>query len=1349
MATLTPAASSCYRLQLPPTEADDRLNLHVRTGSASTLFNSLVFAYGGLTIGLELNDVTIQDISRAFRQHLTNNQPKDIRAYLSGEFFYLNLIEKVWKRVKVKAGDPKPKPRLFHEIAAMNNRVYVFGGLTVPEDWNYEQREGDTLSSSPPLVPCNDLWEFDLETSKWACLDDGSTFVSDNTVPGPRYSHKMTAIGSLSFANKSDHFGIFIAGGKDANSKPIFENVIFDLVEKKYVSSKHTHLRIPHDKLNEKYGYGNVGGINDDNDLNVDYTNSIIVNFTDRFDDSIAKNSSNQGQSFGERRSNSRDDTLKKESIIVYAPVRTKHGQPPINPLISFRLGKSIKSGKSLPLYSEERTAKDQSIIDSQTIPYNLRYPTGGLFGQNIVITGFLPNEYHISIFVYNKPTGKWSRLNVFCNHDYGSHRFWGGFAWQSHHKVVLIGNFITSMTTSSIRYFTVMITVSLPITNILISSELKLQSDKVDKKLTNNCNGEDTSSLGEDEQDDRRLSAISLDTPAAISFSEYVHYAAPKSNFTTVRSVFPPAAVTLGRKALDRFGDLISDFELISSIGDRIPVSLIVLMERWGRYFIELLARGYVRSVHLFEEKLKEEPEHSNEKHIVPIERPDDSGIVLENKGGPQFRLPFQELRSKTEMQQINDVMAEASAGRPTLESVSSSVDPHEVSPPINSSKVGDDNSIVSVHLDEIPPQLPLPEEPLPAVPSTPSLFKSTSRKGSNDVNSPRASLIHTLTVLRNIPLSKSPRSSPMSSPRPSLSGPSSSHESLQPSHDANVGTPGKNNRSTDELLGISEKLNASKKSPSFASLLSLGSHYGDKKDSTPSIFSDDSLVLGNKEEKGLSLSSLLDFENLEERRKMEPSLVPRKLYMPFSTTTLKAFCEYLYTGQVGNKWLLTPTALDNLQIAKFYDVPLLYDLISEVLFGIIGRKEHYISLEGKKLKNKYFKLLKLTNTKIDPNFKFPLDEYQGFLNTVDDGYLDVALMKKTSSLKHMSTVGRRRKSSSSSKVGNDDGHLSSNVEGSADNSTEDSSGKRSSDEENDFELRYLDNREEPHVGPKSKSVFDRANNLRADFFQSTLDERAGNLEIEKMELVTLEQIASPNSPVPRDYAIELIYEAASIVADIKLMLRALNVRHMSRILKQSQTDLGLEIDRLTHLYDENIAEEETSEEEGGNNAESEVECATPPKLNPTRSTSSLGSILSNVVHGGSDKAKMHSSLRNVGGFTPVKQTKTQDAKLRNKELDKQITKLIKKDENLKSKQEKSDKRMIRELQKSEKLDKKTDKKADKKPSEKGNLVRKSLSRTLSNLNPSTEESSPAPSNQANTKKHHGFFLRNHLKKK
>lgn len=1255
MATLIPTASACYSLQLPPTEKDDRLNLNVRTGSASTLYNSMVFTHGGLTIGLEILHQTIQEINEIFynRVNISNSKFKSYDKYLSGELFYLNLIERSWSRAIIDENSPRPKPRLFHQICSLHNCIYLFGGLGLPD---HALNEGDQQQpqSNISLVPLNDLWEFDLEAMKWTLLDDGSNFEQDDAVPVPRFNHKMTVISSLSFVNKKDHFGIFIAGGKDKNSEPIYDNVLFDLVEKRYVGSQPFPLVASTGNKQKDEESGLSAFIaNDQHYLNIDNNTSSIVNFVEEFEAQKPLQDKNVPATPGKR----------MESIIVYDS--TKYDlQKGHNPLLSFKVGrKRIKHGKPLMLHRSDASQKRASVI-----PYNLSYPTGGLFGQNIVITGFLPDEYDISIFVYNKPTGKWSRLNIYCNHDYGSHRFWGGFAWQSHHKVVLIGNNLTSKTTSCVRFFTVMLTVSLPITNLLVSSELstsryhhdrdgnivyhgdlyiKENHSNLDIPSRNNTtspsssNREDLTDSGSDHtpevipkqaptirNDDasivtgsrarkKSMTSFSSDqSPTAVSFSEYVHYAAPKTTYTTIRSVFPPEAVTLGRNAFDRYGDLLSDFEMVSCNGDRIPVSSAVLMERWGRFFIQLLARGYVNAVDKFEndqalglhdgQRLRSKTSQSNssgsgdmpqlklslsESSSPPSDDQDpkkeEVRVSAENKSikdVPQFRLPFQNYSSSTA--ESDECPKERGLGT----SISSAVDPHQVLPrkASVSSSQSNASSLLTSHLQDIPPQLPLPEEQIPNVPAAPASYRSTSRKNSQDPSSPRSSLIHTLTALRNIPISRSPRDSPFSSPRPSISGPggnggsgngitgmggnnsgdlfSAPFPNLKPnfgkpptghSPPSNTGGIGPSSfgKKPFEIMGRSseEKFDSFSSGASSFTRLSITAEEQDNR------FSDDGSVSPpefNKKRDGLFDNVLLNFDNIDnETFKMEPSLVPRKLYIPFTTVTVKAFCEYLYTGQIGNKWLLAPTLMDNLLISKFFRVPLLYDLISEILFGVIGRKEAYIISEARKLKTRYFALLLEANISVANDYVFPLDEYEGFLDSVDDGYLDITLLKKTSK-NHADSVALswKKKSVTSQhshkpleKQEKDDGE---------DDGTKTSSTSEEDEVDKEYALHYLEARDNPlpSVGPRSKSVFDRHafSGINEDLDTDKQPEEEDNLDAS----ITIEELVAPDSPVPSDYVIDLIFETATLVTDMKLLLRASNLKAMTTKFNKSKLE-------------------------------------------------------------------------------------------------------------------------------------------------------------------------------------------------
>lgn len=1368
MTTLIPTSSACHLLQLPPTEKDDRLNLNVRTGSASVLHNSFVFTYGGLTIGLELEDqVSAAEICATFLLRVASKKSRKVRKYLSGELFYLDLILKVWTRVDVPPGAPKPRPRLFHELAKGDGVIYVFGGLVIPDNV-------DELLHPCQLVPCNDLWEFNLTSRTWTQLHDGSDWELRSDVPLPRFCHKMTVVGSVPFAKEKDHSGLMIAGGLDHLSKPLYDNFVFDLVKKCYVSpdAPLVFLATTGDPAKDvEKGVSHFKSVNDKKLINVNYLDSIIVNFKEE----VEYHHATQDPAVHPYNVMPQNKSIvEEESVIIYSPTNELEENVTVNPLLSFRLGKKFGRGKVLSLH-KKRTKNAASKVLRHTIPLNLRYPTGGLFGQNLVITGFLPGDFDISIFIYNKPTGKWSRLNIFCVHDYGSHRFWGGFVWTSHHRVILLGNYVTSRTTSSVRYFSSMITVSLPVTNILASSELAGShfhvADGKKYNVTETSSADEIVSASSSFSDDstslilqgsgennhagqnavRKFSGFSANsdgntTDHSVTFNDYVHYAAPKVNFTRVRSVFPPAAITLGRNALDRYGDLISDFELISCNGDRLPVSLAMLTERWGIYFIDILARAYVKAIDDFEslqgkagsqQRLRSSKNSTGSagsksgkpSSLSGSEGPHSDGgfedgdpkmpyqLSIQKSGqkdAPQFRLPFQDA---------------AASSSTELTPQTASVDPHkqEAERKNSISSFSSGGSLLKSHLPEIPPQLPLPSEPIPAVPTTPISYRSSSRKNSTDALSPRASILHTLTALRNIP----PNLSPFASPRGSVSmphepmtllGKADQAKSIESPHidssESPSGTSGEPSRSTAEPENMSSRLDVGSPAASSGVKSTMSDSSG------PTLSNDSSTSLG-KEGENFEGHALLDFTTIDPTTfRMEPSLIPRKLYIPFGTSTLKAFCEYLYTGQVANKWTLKPCALDCMVIARYYKVPLLYDLLCEVLYGIIGRKEALVVKEGNKLKKKYAEIFSKVNAPLQSSFKSPLDEYEGFMDTVDDGYLDIALLRKSSSLHKasVSTLGSGKKRAPSS-LGRSLSGDSTNTEAESYNERElsgahddptspktkgeespssEEDANNSAEDETKFELslHYLDFHEKKtYLGPRSKSVFDRS---LYDSITPHTDQEDFEEEQERLADLTLEQLVSPDSPEPSSFVIDLIYETSSLCTDVKLMLRTMNVRNMVAALKQTQEDYERLSSSFRTYLDSQEGDESVDESETDNHHRESVSTVALGDLLTTPRPAALGKQQSFGESGGESgigtrleisrsttslataSLKSESLSRTTTGlkFTPFKNAKSETLDT-NKELDRRIAQMIKQEEKLKQRQAKEERNKKHQLEK------------------------------------------------------------------
>lgn len=1208
MATTT-TLSGCYSLALPPTESDDRLNLLVRTGCALTLYHSLVIVHGGLTLGLELVDFTIDEVMLMFAAKVDQSHMrcKELELFLLGEMFHLNLLERQWQRVAIADGEPKPQPRLFHETTAINNCAYIFGGLII--------------GPSGYLEPTNDLWQFDLETLTWKCLHDGAGWETNPLIPKPRYHHKLTSILLLPFVGASDHFGIFVAGGKDCNLAPLFDNHCFDLVDMCYRGHDPLYLKLTTGKpeRDAQLGLDLATAVDEQADVNIDYTTLVIVGIDE--DDLMPHHHHHHPKTIipllaSVALSQHHHHQHRHPLLIVYTPLKQPEPDASFNPLVLFHLGKHIHHGKPLPLHTARRQLKPQDAqaliatgasgrSHTANVPYNLRYPTGGLFGQNLVIVGFMPGDIDILVFIYNRPTGKWLRLNVYCNHDYGSHRFWGGFAWQSHHKVVLLGNTNTSRTTLAIRFFSMMVAISLPVTNLLALLELA-KHDTIREPVFLDSNNSTRDSLLSDEEaplmdyallqllacslessNDSELAHVSverrdslLSQAGPISFLEYVHYAAPKLNFGKIRLVFPPAAITLGRNAFDRYGDMVLDFELVLCQGDRVPVSLKVLTERWGRYFIQLLARGYVTAVDRFElerqlelaqgqlrlrslkggllsllqktklsiasgltDNMIEKPSlvgsaaGSSSSGVSgggssPTMKPFHFSIPVPSmnnakpKEMPQFRLPFQDSLLAPVL--TLDLNAHDDGPGPAL-----------VLALRRNSQASQQSGALSLwtsHLQDIPPQLAQPQEPLPAVPATPTLWRPLSRKNSaaDGYNSPRGSLLHTLTALRNIPALRLPRDLPFALPRAlislhSLATPptGSAPEQLTLTSVPNLKPPPVTPRRTSLLDSM-----AAADSRKWTLLLLLV------------LLADYTTFERNELEATTEEPALLLLFDLEDDFRMEALLIPRKLYMPFSLALVKLFCEYLYTGQVGNKWAFWPVLMDILCIARFYKVPLLYDLVLEVLFGIIGHKESWVLKQARKLKRRYLKLAEEVG--VVPLIDFATDEYEGFFDTIDDGYTDIALLKKNL------RVNRPRSKLEGTYTG-----LEEIQSADSNNSSLDVE-----DEHNMYGLLYLQTNDFAHqmlLNPRSRLVFDH---LLVAIGLSGGDDADGTMQGIITQL--LELLILPDLDVPADIIIETIYEVLTIVLDIKLLLRLRNCCEMARKLKETKEMVEPEIERL-----------------------------------------------------------------------------------------------------------------------------------------------------------------------------------------
>ncbi|QHS72921.1 Pmd1p [Saccharomyces paradoxus] len=310
------------------------------------------------------------------------------------------------------------------------------------------------------------------------------------------------------------------------------------------------------------------------------------------------------------------------------------------------------------------------------------------------------------------------------------------------------------------------------------------------------------------------------------------------------------------------------------------------------------------------------------------------------------------------------------------------------------------------------LPPQEKIPLEPLPPVPKAPSRRSSSlaeyvqfsrdspiaSRRSSHSTrksSSSDARRVSNSSLLRNT-LDSQLLSNTCGNDIP---------------YEASVQEYGMNNGRDEEENGDNEDYSCVSPSnirPIFSTINAININ-GNFKEGE--FFSSKSYI---NSEKGRRLSYISNPESVESTNsnnnaiiELEPLLTPRSLYMPWSTASVRAFAEFFYTAQINGKWLLAPVTLDLLIMAKIYEIPILYELITEVLYKIISKKEEGLSVTCEALLNLYQQKVSRYCNENEGKIRKELDSSESYQDTleikrslanIDNGYVDSYLLRNTS---------------------------------------------------------------------------------------------------------------------------------------------------------------------------------------------------------------------------------------------------------------------------------------------------------------------------------------------------------------
>lgn len=1080
---LQPSSSTCYDLKLPALpayaktldEAKKRnLTLDCRTGAAVNLSRSNIFTHGGLTIPLNIKYVNSINVQQELIIYFAKEKQfgisfKNLNEWISSEIFFLDLITRIWKRVptttegwgkchRVVPNAPFFKERLFHSMCYTNSFIYVFGGLIVSPDSGYE------------LIASNCLWRLNLQTKVWSLL-------SEDPHVTRRFNHTMHV------KNENDETRdtkLVIVGGLNNLDEPVETIDIYNATKNCWEFEINPEI--------QNHMYANVDGkrvslttnsnfstLVENNEANIPALAFYYPQITDHRQDSEYKSSIDSTNSPAINSSTDSDELFNRKST---------QNESFLSPYVALPL-----------LPDSEGMRMDINIYQNRNqlkIPFNLKFPMGDCLGYNIISAGFYPDcsSSNFYCFSYDIHTGKWTRINIACpdaDAAKHTHRFWKLLVWKSHHQTLLLGTKNDDANSPTVQKFDFLSTIYLPMVsmyNTLMAAHLNSNSLNVPHSPISFNEGEfPPTLLGLDRNNTLRKQSYT--STATSQFESYIRYIAPPIELTSMRSVFEPYAMVLGRDALEIFGASLSDFEFVTDEGDSIGVPIYLLRKRWGRYFDMLLSQGYAKACEEYETHgtqstlIKYSPKmspmipkngrhHSDISSLVSLnsfrsrsssggplstlneatlQKNDDQTSVtkggllydggssgntaltnaLENQqsskpcntddeqdntsslmlklnhknssgegvnpknidssttsstSGMIFRVPFQEQSTIITTNQLEDlpiihqIKGSSSIATVDIDMVRKGLidSQRRVSTPnslkmladnkrrkslgdsslyhhINSRKVlltsrrasvasqGSSISFVSSSSDRmgsnmfdysskngtnsstnmgvlnipLPPQMDPPMEPLPLLPNDKMLL--SNRRASNSV-------IHHLT---------SASSSPGATRHPSLLRRLSMTEASNLFFDTSV-------ISSDNQLVEDEDpnhLQVDVPMPQFRNSFAKSTASTTRSDSAVNLPIDD------RKSSYCSTATGGSSVNSPFTPDFEPLLTPRTLYMPWSTSTVKAFTEFFYNGQVNAKWLLIPVVLNLLVMSKIYEIPLLYSLISEVLYSIAARKE------------------------------------------------------------------------------------------------------------------------------------------------------------------------------------------------------------------------------------------------------------------------------------------------------------------------------------------------------------------------------------------------------------------------
>lgn len=991
MGVLDLSSNKCHPLELPNVDnKNSRLRLDCRTGASVDILNSRIFVYGGSTLKLDIPasftlDIILELYSAAVEKNCNSDKNIDYNQFLSTECFRLSLINKKWIHYSVnRSTNPEiPPARMFQSMCIYDNYLFISGGIKFDQN------------NQPEIL--NDLWQFDIIDKQWKCI-----YENGNDVLLKRYDHIMIMMPHLEAFDKSYiHPGIAIIGGLDEQNEYRQSIDLFDITLRKCHDRVLTGLE---ELKTSKQEDSQLIPIKIRNSLNA--IHSMMCTIAGELKLFVFSKSPNEDEyepliffnedSKGVRCLHSNSFQINSISNMTY-PILGQFGENLI--IVGFSANEKKISSYLFNVRTETWTRLQISCIHKI---YSHKFSKG-----------FVWESHHkIAYLGSMKPDDVGGAVCYFDNLVIMSLPFTNFFGKKSN-------IFSKSRTSTS--------------ASLQSSKSFDAASNKRGNSITSSNSSVKNFFHHNHQQQQQQQQEHTGD------FAGYAFHIAQQMQVNSIRSVLPAYAIAIGKNAFDR-SDALSDMDFICSDGSVVSVPITLCRRRWGLGFDELLADAYAKS-YVEESASDMLLSESGCSSCDSYDTDECSSFYSKNSGRrdstPYFRYPFQEKNnSRNEFSPIRrgDRMGSISANTSRFtsrhNSVSGSLLPtnavnrtsttmsqsrrhssiifpsrensfNYISPSrrssLSSAALSRRNSLSAVQIQQ------QSQSRRGSTFSRTSLL-STSANSINSANStPIPRHVMNLQQQQNNPIGMTASTSNLQSPQAPTQG-EIPHRSKSISSAYNLNTdmntakfnttreehittqPDSININFDNLPnalpmpdvfpdGTPMNLDNDVSSQTLLPNLLTEEPFSQPMKSSSSTFSRNDLI------KTFEHSDI----SIDPNVKFNPSRIPRALYLPYPQSVAHAIIEYLYSGQIGANWKLFPTGIEVLQATKQLSIPLLYDLILELFFVVLGVIE--ASLRDKLI-------IYLEERQV--NTKGSNDYIYGILDTreVDDSDLDWELL-------------------------------------------------------------------------------------------------------------------------------------------------------------------------------------------------------------------------------------------------------------------------------------------------------------------------------------------------------------------